>query len=205
MIHHGTVELLHAAPALAPLEILHRVAAVSHRLQGLQGVHSRPLKLVHRLPVHKTRRAFHQHKGSFLQAAEEIMPKSSLAGGIQLGIGVPIGIGIPGNHIDMRRKVPVIQRIVAPHHIGSDRYIRRDRLDGSDLRHARVFSAQKSGPLKSKPLVLCNDFLPGSPVLLLDPGQIISKTGRQLRIPVDPGLDGSIRALGLPILCISRS
>ena len=131
--NHRAVEFFRRAPALAPLEILDRVAAVGHRLDGREGIQPRGLGLIVGLPVHQTGGALHQQERPVLQAAVQIMPEGGLLGNVSIVTIVPLGIGIPGGNVDSPGHLVIVQVVELKHHIDGHRQLGRKLPDGRGL------------------------------------------------------------------------
>ena len=121
VVHHSAVELLRAAPALAELEVLHRVGAVGHRLHGGGHVHPRLLQLGDRGPVGVAGSGLHQQEGLPLDGAHHIVPQGKVRGGLHVALVAPLGVGVPGDHVQLVLEFEVIVLIKIIHKVGGHR------------------------------------------------------------------------------------
>ena len=154
--HDGAMELLKAAAALAPLEILHRIRAMRHRLHAGEHMHAGALELADPLPVGHARGALHQHEGLLgLQRADPVMDKGRAAGdsGIVL-LAMPGGIGVPGGEIHRVLKLPIVEPVEGVHHVDRYRQIGAARADGLLLMEHKIVClvGDKALPVERQPM-----------------------------------------------------
>ena len=140
MIHHRAVEHLRAAPALAPLEIHHALAAVGHRLQRGQQVHAGALELVDGLPVHQGGGGFHQQEGLILVGAHQVVVHGELGGRGHVVAAVPGGVAVPGHHVHALRQVEIVVVPEALHQVGGAQQAGLHGLHGGLFSHHEGFA-----------------------------------------------------------------
>ena len=103
VVDHRAMELLHAATAVAPLEILNRVRTVRDRLQRLQPKHAGTLLT---LPLPRSGIALHHQKRTPLEPALDVMAEGDLQGArAVLGVRMVVGIVVPRDDVHMRREL----------------------------------------------------------------------------------------------------
>ena len=140
VVDHRAVEFLNRTTALAPLEILHRVGAMRHRLQRRENMHPRFLQFAGRLPVGGARRGLHQHKRlAALQAAHHVVIHRGITG--QRGfvfVAVPHRIAVPGDEIQCLRQLPVVVIVKILHKVGGHRQGGIRRLQRGDFMAAEI-------------------------------------------------------------------
>ena len=127
---HRAVEGLAAAPALAPLEIHHAVAAAEHRKQRGGQLHARALQLVDGMPVHLGGAGLHQKEGASLQGAHIVVVHAGLGHLRQVIPGPQAGIAVPGDQVRFLCEDTVIVVPEGPHHIHRDGLVRAVGPDG---------------------------------------------------------------------------
>ena len=140
VIDHGTVELLHRAAALAPLEVLHRIGTMSHRLQRGEDMHPRLLQLADGLPVGQARGGLHQEEGlAPLEGPHQVVIHGGVGtqGAVIFGV-VPQRVAVPGDEVDDLGQLPVVIVVEVFHEVGGGRQSRIFRLQGFDLFGAEV-------------------------------------------------------------------
>ena len=140
MGYHRAVEFFRRAPALAELEILHRVRAVAHGLQTLEQQQTGTPEAVHRLPVHRRGGGFHHHKGLIsADAPHQIMAEGRVLRHPRVPVVPrPDWIIIPGGAIQQPPQLKIIDAGIRAHQIGGAGNIGRDALEGLDFPGVKI-------------------------------------------------------------------
>ena len=121
VVNNRTVVFFVTALALAPLEILNAVCAVSNSLNCRKLLHSGLGKLVYIVPVDERRSALHhKERLTVFHRAERIVNKSCFGRFFCVSAFIPCGVVIPRNEVELLCEFLIIDAVIHLHKIGCD-------------------------------------------------------------------------------------
>jgi len=139
VVHDGPVELLGRTASLPELEILHGIRPVRDGLLTDQLRHAWPAELADRLPVGGGRGGLHHKEGLPQHTPEPVVLEGGFAEHLPVGFVIlNAGIIIPADDIQFPGEAVIVHRRKKPHEVRRTGHVRRNPLQGFDLRAVEV-------------------------------------------------------------------